>query len=1045
MSLGAIVWAGGGRKDLSRFLIAAIVFVSLLSLVPPASAQSNSPPDSFIESPSEDVTVTVGESVTFNVGGYDQDGNLHGIEWYRNGDHVGNTYEIGGQSDTGSRTFSFDSPGTYSIEANVFDLETAYNDNAGEWVVTVESDNQAPKATADNPIGDQSISPGESIGFAVDADDADGNLAGAEWYVNDQFIEETSVIGSYSDTAIWEETFDDPGTYTVEAVIFDEQRAYSDAVEWTITVESTDYTPEIDREAPSSTSSIVPDDRLEFKITGSDQDSNLDGVEWYVDDDYVESTSMSGSSDTASFGYTFESQGTYSVEAVAFDSDSQYSEPVEWTVTVEETNAEPTLSRSAPAQTIRVQQGTTTSFEVTAADPNNDLAGVEWYLDDRFQAETSAVPAAGGESGWDYTFDETGTYLIEAEAFDDSRTYSDPVSWEVEVYDTTTALTVDRATPTTDSVSLTAGEEEPFEITATAEGAKLASADYKIDGETVESLNLGGTTASPTFTHQFSEPGSHTVSIRVQTDAGTATDTVEWTVDVTEQQTTKPTIKTVSPSTELQAEPGEELDFTVDAEAPSETLSEVEFEVEGISAADRITLSGDEDRASFAYEFATSGTYTVTAQAKTVEGSTSDPVQWEVTVQPDSNVDINGRGMYVWNDGGKVSTDDEYRDKLYDYIDEYDIQRIYLGWGASRNYPDQTADLVEALHQRGVEVHVVIATGTTDGGKIEAEKAIEYMQTQEPQSRFDGISFDVEDTEADQAYFDGYKDMLTTTEELQATHLERDIPISGAFGLWATNNPEDFQEVYQHPDLDYPILMAYRDENRATSNVIDDLKPETKPYVVALEAMKISPEYVSYYNHNAASFKDGLRFIEKDYEGGTQLKGTVIHFAGALQSWNAIEAVDVSKADDDTISVTAQFLFMEQETREYDLCLKTGSQTSECIVSEEIAFTEPTQKEATVSIDRTEIPEDQEVRLVLQDEWSAVDEPVILESYRLDIESLQRSQDSQSDLETSHSESVSDEDSVAVEEDSRRSDSDSGSDSDGQGEFISELIDILFG
>ncbi len=83
--------------------------------------------------------------------------------------------------------------------------------------------------------------------------------------------------------------------------------------------------PSASRSSPSSSSvSLTSGGSKTFQVSCSDSDGNLQGVEWYLDGTYKSHSSVSGSSGTGSWSKTFNSAGSYYVEAQCYDSSSAY-------------------------------------------------------------------------------------------------------------------------------------------------------------------------------------------------------------------------------------------------------------------------------------------------------------------------------------------------------------------------------------------------------------------------------------------------------------------------------------------------------------------------------------------------------------------------------------------------------------------------------------------------------------------------------------------------------------------------------------------------
>jgi len=90
-------------------------------------------------------------------------------------------------------------------------------------------------------------------------------------------------------------------------------------------------------EPTSDSITIEPGDTQEFKVKAEDVDeeehNNLHMIQWFVDDVWVETASADGTSAEASFSYTFENAGTFSVKATAYDEQMEV-DSVTWDVDV---------------------------------------------------------------------------------------------------------------------------------------------------------------------------------------------------------------------------------------------------------------------------------------------------------------------------------------------------------------------------------------------------------------------------------------------------------------------------------------------------------------------------------------------------------------------------------------------------------------------------------------------------------------------------------------------------------------------------------------
>jgi hypothetical protein len=127
----------------------------------------------------------------------------------------------------------------------------------------------------------------------------------------------------------------------------------------------------------------------DFVVQATDEDCDLRGVEWYVDDEHqISHFTLSGCSGVDTYSRCFGSPGTQLVEATVFDSLEVYSEIMDWNVTV----MTPTPT---PVCNVKVDDFGDTN-------PNNDLGGPSrWFVTPESCGDAS-VCYNGAELEFDY-------------------------------------------------------------------------------------------------------------------------------------------------------------------------------------------------------------------------------------------------------------------------------------------------------------------------------------------------------------------------------------------------------------------------------------------------------------------------------------------------------------------------------------------------------------------------------------------------------------------------------------------------------------------
>ena len=206
----------------------------------------NTAPNASMSGPtSANISLTVGESQTFTVKGTDSDGNLKGAKWYLDGALQATHLTLSGTSGTDSWNYAFDTAGTYTVEALVFDANNA-SSNQVRWTVEVPpppSEAGTPSAPEvgvpnipDKPAeidGRTEGVTGKSYTFTTSATDPDGDQVQYGWDWGDGTAIEWSPLGSSGWIDSRSHAYSSPGTYTIKVKAKDksgkESKDWSDA------------------------------------------------------------------------------------------------------------------------------------------------------------------------------------------------------------------------------------------------------------------------------------------------------------------------------------------------------------------------------------------------------------------------------------------------------------------------------------------------------------------------------------------------------------------------------------------------------------------------------------------------------------------------------------------------------------------------------------------------------------------------------------------------------------------------------------------------
>lgn len=297
-------------------------------------------------SPSPGTELKTGETYEFDVRVYyELDGASSGeVKLYFEGisdgpeDTVTVNQEDGFTTVSGSLTVPDDWNPNNAIQVSVTTETTAggFDADTEEYPVTSSESNEPPSIDdvdpADSPI---EITRGGSISFSADASDPDGDSLSYDWYLND--LNSDSGLQHVASGSSYTQQFDELSEYTVRIRVNDGTTTVEES--WVVAVvkENQDRTPTISRVTPGSSSVSVDRGASKvFEVEVTDQDQDLDVVEWYVDGGKEHTRHLGGGSpQTDDWEYTFQESGTHNVEALVIDENGNQ-DTVSWTVEVDQ-------------------------------------------------------------------------------------------------------------------------------------------------------------------------------------------------------------------------------------------------------------------------------------------------------------------------------------------------------------------------------------------------------------------------------------------------------------------------------------------------------------------------------------------------------------------------------------------------------------------------------------------------------------------------------------------------------------------------------------
>lgn len=186
---------------------------------------------------------------------------------------------------------------------------------------------------------DYIVDKGTTLNFSFEANDDDGDLWAAEWYVgaSPQKRDVWTDRPKHSIYSSWSHNFNSIDTFYVYAYVYDDE-GNNPIIWWEITV--INYPPSASRKSPRKSSiTIQVGTNQTFTVSAYDQDENLKGIKWQKKigkgswQDLGDWHNISGSSVSASHNETFNKEGTYYIKALVYDQEDEY-DYVIWTVYV---------------------------------------------------------------------------------------------------------------------------------------------------------------------------------------------------------------------------------------------------------------------------------------------------------------------------------------------------------------------------------------------------------------------------------------------------------------------------------------------------------------------------------------------------------------------------------------------------------------------------------------------------------------------------------------------------------------------------------------
>jgi Glycosyl hydrolases family 16. len=467
-------------------------------------------------------------------------------------------------------------------------------------------------------------------------------IQSVDWYVGSSFKYRQSFTAmDYFEEVNKNFTFSGAGTYFVSAVGVD-KNGLTREVAWQVVIKIEDNDPIISRDYPSSssesyTATSFPYSKT-FRVDVGDVDGNLERVYWYINGNEYSSTSVSGSSDSASKSIIFSSAGAYNVGAQVVDENNN-SKEVAWAITISEADRDPEISRNTPSSSSATFAASSfpysTKFWVDVTDADSNLSRVDWYVDGN-PIGSSSISGGSASTSKTISFDRAGTYNVGA-AVVDSKNNTDEIAWSitVEVPDKDPVIT--RSTPSSSSHTFSTSSFpyiEKFWVNVTDADDNLSRVDWYLNGNLVSpSSSVSGGSVSVSKDITFPSQGSYNVGA-VAVDSNNNTAEIAWTIAV-ENTNQAPQVERNTPAsspTEISASGFPySTKFWVNATDTDNNLSRVDWYLNGSLVSPSSSISGGNVSVSKDITFPNEGNYNVGAVVVDSNDSTSE-LAWQVII-----------------------------------------------------------------------------------------------------------------------------------------------------------------------------------------------------------------------------------------------------------------------------------------------------------------------------------------------------------------------------------------------------------------------------
>jgi RHS repeat-associated protein len=378
--------------------------------------------------------------------------------------------------------------------------------------------------------------------------------------------------------------------------------------------------PTVSLTAPTNGSLYLAPATFAVKANASSSGVGVNRVEFYADGNLINTDTTS----PYQFDWTAVPAGTYSITAKVVDNNGAEATSAPRSVTVSGTNANPTVSLTAPADNARYLNPSSVTLSATAAGPelNDLLQKVEFYVNGTLTGTVTSAPY-----NFSWTSPPLGTYTLTAVATDSQGAQTTSAARTFVVTDQNQAPTVSIVTPLNNS-QWHSPASFMFQANASSgEANDIVRVEFYVNGV----LQGQDTTAPYSINLSNLVAGTYTLMARAIDGQNAQTDSATRTITVSDTNLA-PTVTISAPSGGANY-PSAPASFTLSATASAGEVNgwvtQVQFYVNG-----SLVNTDTAGPWSFGVSGLANGSYTLTAKATDQLGAETTSAPVTVTVGP---------------------------------------------------------------------------------------------------------------------------------------------------------------------------------------------------------------------------------------------------------------------------------------------------------------------------------------------------------------------------------------------------------------------------